>query len=83
MRDAADDGLDRTAAREAMGWLDDYVRSRGGRALSSEIKAEGRKAGHTESSLKSARKRLGLLIESEGFPRQTFWGLASGERDEL
>ncbi len=73
--EAAGDGSDRTATSEAVGWLEDYLTSQGGTASSKDVKAAGRKEGHSESTLKRARQKLGVTSESSGFPRQTWWTL--------
>jgi hypothetical protein len=74
--EAASDGPDaRTATQEAGDWLADWLSSTGGTDDSASIKREGAKAGHSPDSLKRARRRIGALITSEGFPRHTFWSL--------
>lgn len=74
MRQAASDD-DRSAASEATGWLNDYLESQGGKALSSAVKKAGKSAGHSERALRNARKRLRLCTPSEGYPRVTWWVL--------
>jgi hypothetical protein len=64
---------DRSAVSEAADWLSDWLVTEGGRAPSTEIKRAGKSAGHSEDSLKRARKTLGLTVESVGFPRATYW----------
>lgn len=63
----------RTATGEAAAWLADYVQASGGRASSASIRAAGKIAGHSVDALKRARTRVGLDVESEGFPRVTYW----------
>lgn len=78
IRDAmsrADPHGDRTATAEAAQWLDDYLASEGGEARSADVKKAGKVAGHSEDSLKRAKRRLGVLDRSEGFPRITVWSL--------
>jgi hypothetical protein len=71
-----DEGPDASSATsEAGDWLVDHLASQGGIDESAEIKKAGRKMGHSESSLKRARKRLRIESESSGFPRRTFWKL--------
>lgn len=64
---------DRSAVSEAADWLADYLTTEGGRCPSIDIKRAGKAAGHSEDSLKRARKSLGLLVESVGYPRATVW----------
>jgi hypothetical protein len=47
----------RTAIREAMLWLNDYLTDVGGRAKSAEVKKAGKLTGHSESALNRARGR--------------------------
>jgi hypothetical protein len=74
---AKETGEVRTATREAKDWLEDYLHSVGGKASSNDVKQAGKKAGHTESTLKRARRKLRVQVESEGFPRMTYWILPS------
>lgn len=64
---------DRTATDEAAEWLADYLYSEGGRCESAAIKRAGAAAGHSQDSLKRARRKLGYTTESVGFPRRTYW----------
>jgi hypothetical protein len=66
---------ERSATAEAVDWLSDYLSAHSGGDYSSEIKAAGKKAGHTIDALHAARKKLRLTSTSEGFPRRTFWRL--------
>jgi len=61
------------AVTEAAEWLADYLALMDGRPGSAQIKAAGRTAGHSYDSLKRARVKIGSLMESSGFPRQTYW----------
>lgn len=66
----------RSATKEAAEWLVDHLTSKGGTDDSATIKAEGRKAGHSEDCLKRARRdHVRAKVESVGFPRRTFWTL--------
>lgn len=72
----ADEGPDAgSATSEAGDWLVDHLTSQGGIDESAAIKKAGKKMGHSESSLKRARKRLRVESESSGFPLRTFWKL--------
>jgi putative DNA primase/helicase len=67
-----DDG----AGTEAEQWLDDYLTEQG--AVSSKTaKADAAKAGIRERTLKRASQSLGVIVESRGFPRVTWWSLPS------
>lgn len=77
MRRATDD--DRSATTEAAGWLSDYLVTKGGQAASADIKRAGHAAGHSDSTLKRARARMGLKVTSAGMPRVTYWEVASLE----
>lgn len=75
--EAASEGAEnRTATQEAADWLTDWLTSQGGTDESAVIKREGAKAGHSQDSLKRARRRIGAASNSEGFPRRTYWTLA-------
>lgn len=65
----------RTAIAEAGGWLRDYLTSVGGTCSSKDAKAEGRKAGHTQTAIERSSKAIGVVVEGKGFPRQTYWTL--------
>jgi hypothetical protein len=71
----------RTASKDAADWLLEYLQQHRGVADSQTIKTEGKKAGHSESSLKHARKKLRVGSESVGFPRRTWWTLPGVEVD--
>lgn len=75
MRKAAEGDEDRSAAGEAADWLEDWLTDQGGTAASAEIKAAGKKADHSLSALQRARKKLRIITETSGFPRQSFWSL--------
>lgn len=78
-----DEGPDASSATsEAGDWLVDHLTSQGGTDESAEIKRAGKKMGHSESALKRARKRHGILSESSGFPRRSFWSLPGTQPTE-
>lgn len=64
-----------TAVDEAADWLHDHLQSVGGTDESASIKRGGAAAGHSDSALKRARRKLRVQSTSHGFPRQTFWSL--------
>ncbi|MGP4058884.1 AAA family ATPase [Mycobacterium sp. 4D054] len=66
-----DDAGERTAAEH---WLQDYL-TENGATPSKVVKAEARKEGISEATLKRAKKKLGVLDHSEGFPRTSTWDL--------
>ncbi|WP_333617818.1 AAA family ATPase [Dietzia sp.] len=72
--EAVDDEADATERTAAEEWLDDYLRLNPG-TLSATVKADARKVGHAERTLKRAAKALGVVSRSEGFPRRTVWDL--------
>lgn len=74
--EAASEGAEnRTATQEAADWLTDWLTDQGGTDESAAIKREGAKYGHSQDSLKRARRRIGAISTSEGFPRRTHWTL--------
>ncbi|GAB3781478.1 bifunctional DNA primase/polymerase [Nocardioides ungokensis] len=72
---AAEGSEVRSATAEAADWLEDHLKLNGGTDTSANVKAEGRKAGHSDRSLRAARVKLGLVVTSEGFPRTSYWSL--------
>lgn len=73
VEEQSDSSTDHSAVREAVDWLADYLKQQHGLAESALLKAEGKRAGHSESTLKRARKKLRVRTESAGFPRKTWW----------
>lgn len=68
-----DDPGERTAAAH---WLHDYLTANGA-TPSKVVKADARKEGISEATLKRAKKKLGIVDRSEGFPRTSIWDLPS------
>lgn len=68
-----DDSGERTAAEH---WLEDYLTANGP-TPSKVAKAEARKEGISEATLKRAKKKLGIQDHSSGFPRTSTWYLPS------
>jgi hypothetical protein len=67
-----------TAADEASEWLHDYLTLHG-RSRSSQVKDDAKEAGHSKAATeRAATKKLKVVIESEGFPRVTYWSLPPG-----
>ena len=70
------DSTDAGASSEAERWLLDYMTEQV--AVSSRAaKADAARAGIKERTLQRAVKTLGLLVESRGYPRVTWWELRS------
>lgn len=68
-----DDAGERTAAEH---WLEDYLTANG-ETPSKVIKVQARKEGISERTLKRAKKNLGVIDRSSGFPRTSTWQLPS------
>ncbi|MFA7509454.1 MAG: AAA family ATPase [Mycolicibacterium vanbaalenii] len=73
-----DDAGERTAAEH---WLQDYL-TENGATPSKVVKAEARKEGISEATLKRAKKKLGVLDRAEGFPRTSTWDLPNRPNSE-
>lgn len=71
--DADTDAGERTAAEH---WLEDYLTANGP-TPSKDVKTAAAKEKISDRTLKRAKKSLGVLDKSEGFPRITIWGLPS------
>lgn len=67
----ATDAEDRT---EAEAWLEDYLTEHG-RSPAKSVKADARKAGISEATIKRAAKSLGVVYDVAGFPRTSHWSL--------
>jgi AAA domain len=69
----------RSATQEARDWLEDYLETQGGEAERTEIIAAGRKAGHSEPTLKrvqyTSKDRIGTRPKPGTMPRVTVWFL--------
>lgn len=63
------------AVIDAAEWLEDWLNDNDGRAASLEAKRAGKVAGHSDSSIYRASKRLKIDIHKMGFPRTTVWCL--------
>ena len=76
MRQSRDgEGNDRSAAKEAADWLEDFLTMEGPEVESAIAKRKARDAGHSESAVHRARKKLGVIDRSSGYPRTTKWSL--------
>ncbi|GGK48392.1 AAA family ATPase [Nocardia camponoti] len=69
--DTERDGSERA---EAQAWLEDYL-TENGSAPARDVKAEAKKAGISERTLKRAAQKLGVVYTSAGFPRVSHWSL--------
>ncbi|RUP35017.1 MAG: AAA family ATPase [Mycolicibacterium sp.] len=67
------DAGERTAAEH---WLEDYLTANGP-TPSKTVKTDAAKEKISEATLKRAKKKLGVLDRSEGFPRTSTWLLPS------
>jgi hypothetical protein len=70
--DGDEDAEDRTAAEH---WLQDYL-TENGPTPSKAIKTDAAKEKISDRTLKRAKKKLGILDASTGFPRTSTWYLA-------
>lgn len=71
--DSGSDASERTAAEH---WLLDYLTANGP-TPSKTVKTEAAKEKISEPTLKRAKKKIGVLDESSGFPRTSTWSLPS------
>lgn len=80
---AAGSGMDtRTATTDAEKWLSDFLTSAGGCAASRAVKEAAEAAGHAVRTVERACKSLRIEVESQGFPRVTYWcAPATGDPD--
>jgi hypothetical protein len=69
-----------SARDECKAWLRGYMSGRG-KMHSALVKAAGQPLGYSRSTIKRASSELEVVIEEEGFPRQTYWTLP-GEPNE-
>lgn len=76
IKSAMDDpGVDsRTVVSEAAEWLEDYLSMSPG-AERAEVLREARKAGLSDTSVKRAAAKVGVMSVTEGFPRKARWSL--------
>lgn len=65
----------KTALGRAEAWLRDYMKQNGPRVNSADLYVKGDVVGHSRTTLKNARRRLGYETEDVGTfgPRQTYW----------
>ena len=63
-----------TARDECEAWLRGYM-SEKGKVPSALVKAEGDRLGYRVRTIQRAASELGMVIDDEGFPRQTYWTL--------
>lgn len=71
----ADAGMDsRTAVQEAQLWLSDFLAD-GASISRKDVVAAARKVDLSESAIKRAASKIGVVSTSSGFPRTTFWSL--------
>lgn len=75
MRQARDNGEDRSAAKEAADWLGDFLLAEGPEVDSKIVKQKARAAGYSESTLHRAARKLGVVMRRVGFQEHTKWSL--------
>lgn len=68
---------EQTERNEAAEWMTQYLESVGGACDSFVLKKAGNRAGHSTRTLQRARVKIGLIISTFGFPKQTGWALPS------
>lgn len=74
LRDHAD-----PAQNDAVEWLRTRLTDTNGDPVPSrDIKADARRQGFSERTLKRAASKLGVVASESGFPRRTAWSLSSG-----
>jgi hypothetical protein len=64
---------------EAERYLEDFLTQQG-KVASKGVKQAARKVGISDRTIKRAANRLGVLSESVGFPRVTYWSLPDASR---
>ncbi|MDE1668833.1 AAA family ATPase [Nocardia gipuzkoensis] len=74
----APDAEERTAAEA---WLEDYL-TQHGQTPAKIVKAEARKQGLSDATIKRAAKSIGVAYEIAGFPRTSVWRLQSAQSDQ-
>ena len=72
----------RSATEEAAAWLSDYL-SQHQVVESVKAKTEGKRAGHSEATLKRVRPRIGAGVHQHGFPRRSWWAKPGMTPDEV
>lgn len=76
--EADDDTNERTAAEA---WLEDYLTEHG-QTPAKTVKAEARKQGYSDATVKRAAKSIRVHYEIAGFPRTSVWSLKSAQSDQ-
>ncbi|WP_280502436.1 AAA family ATPase [Nocardia farcinica] len=76
--EGAPDSEDRTAAEA---WLEDYLTEQGS-TPAKVVKAEARKQGFSDATVKRAAKSIGVAYAITGFPRTSVWTLQSAQSDQ-
>ncbi len=71
--DSAPDSEERTAAEA---WLEDYLTEHG-QTPAKAVKAEARKQGFSDATIKRAAKSIGVTYAITGFPRTSVWSVQS------
>jgi hypothetical protein len=71
-----------TATDDAAGWLLDYL-TLNTAVAANQIKADGKAEGHSESTLKRARQKIGAGASSRGYPRRSYWSKPGMSPDDV
>jgi hypothetical protein len=71
---------DHTATADAADWLRYFLSRDGGQVDAALVRREAEKAGHSKDAMYRARKRLGVVCRSHGFPRRSDWSLPSSPK---
>ena len=66
-----------TKVEEARAWLGDFLQQQ---MPSSDVKAEARKVGFSEATIKRAASALKVVVSESGFPRRTYWSPPVGSQ---
>jgi hypothetical protein len=78
MADTNADSRSATQKAKAAEWIRDFLTSRGGTAVAQEVKREGKLAGHAIRTIERATEGAGVVVESVGYPKVTYWRLPPG-----
>jgi hypothetical protein len=69
-----------TSTTEAERWVAGYLADHG-RVRSIDVKDAGESAGFSKSAIERAFRKLGVIAESEGYPRVTWWSLPRSRQE--
>lgn len=75
MRQARDTNADRSITAEVADWLSEYLHTEGDEAKRSQIVNAARKEQYSETHLRRAAEKLGIVKTRKGFPASSWWAL--------